>query len=165
MKRFSQLVTVVIAAGVAMSLAGLVLASTTSTRTTTHSAMKKMEAPIAWAAEDLKWTEVPNTNGAMSAELWGHMDKGAYGTLIKFPVGWSEPMHTHTGAIRAVVISGTMVYTPEGESPHKLGSGSYLMIPGNSKHSTACEGDSPCTIFMEQSAKFDLIPVGSAEKK
>jgi hypothetical protein len=57
-----------------------------------------------------------------------------------------------------VVVSGTSVYAPEGQPEKKLGSGSYLLIPGGMKHTNGCAAGSACVIFIEQPGKFDVIP-------
>jgi quercetin dioxygenase-like cupin family protein len=63
------------------------------------------------------------------------------------------------------VISGTFTYTPEGGAEHKLGPGSYFMVPGKTKHASVCEGASGCVLFEEMSGKFDLIPVAEPAAK
>ncbi len=123
-------------------------------------AQKKMKkAPIMWAAEDLKWQERKGGSpGVMVATLWGDMTKGAYGTFVKFPPNLKNPLHTHTSDIKAVVVSGTFFNVGEGGSEKFYGPGSYFFVPGGWKH-TSGSGDQGCTLFMEQSGKFDLKPV------
>lgn len=100
--------------------------------------------------------------GIMFASLWGNMDKGAYGVLVKFPAGTKHPLHTHTSDIKAVVISGTFYYAPEGGTEQRLGPGSYFFVPGGSKHMSGSTDDGPCEIFQESAGKFDMM---SAEEK
>ena len=151
MKRFISLLAVV--------LVGLIFMSA-------HNALaqKKMKKePIAWAAENIKWEEMKSgPPGVMGATLWGDMTKGAYGALIKFPAGMKHPLHTHSSDIKTVVLSGTFTYAPEGGEEKNYGAGSYLLIPGGSKHISGSGADG-CTFFMEQSGKFDMKPV--EEKK
>ena len=115
--------------------------------------MKK--EPVMWAAENMKWEEMKDAPGVMSATLWGDMTKGAYGALIKFPAGSKHPLHTHSSDIKTVVLSGTFTYAPEGGEEKSYGAGSYLLIPSGSKHTTGAGADG-CTFFMEQPGKFDM---------
>ena len=101
--------------------------------------------------------------GVKIAKLWGDMDKGAHGCLVKCDPGSNHPLHYHTNDVKAVVLSGTWWYTPEGGSETKMGPGSYLLIPGGVRHASGSTADGECTIFQEGSAKFDLIPI--SEKK
>ncbi len=113
-------------------------------------------------AADLKFTELDPTGapGVKIADLWGDHTKGAYGSISKFPAGWSTPVHTHTHAMKLVVISGTWIHTPEGKPEVRLGPGSYMMQPGgNYRHASACDKASECVCFVESSGAFDLKPV------
>jgi quercetin dioxygenase-like cupin family protein len=114
------------------------------------------------AADDLKWTEVPDTGGVMSAPLWGDMSKGAYGAMFKFPAGKAMPLHTHSAEYKLIVVSGTFVYGLGDEAQKKYGPGSFVTTAKNAKHSSGCDAGSPCVFYMEQPGKFDMKPV--AEK-
>lgn len=46
----------------------------------------------------------------------------------------------------------------------KIGVGSYLLVPGGWRH-TSGAGSEGCTIFQEQSAKFDMMAVKGRGKK
>ncbi len=130
------------------------------------SAQKKMKKePISWAAEDIKWEEMKGgPPGIMVAKLWGDMAKGAYGALIKFLPNQKNPLHTHSSDIKAIVLSGTYVGGPEGGPEKTYGPGSYLLVPGGWKH-TSGAGDAGCTLFTEQSGKFDMKSVEMPMKK
>ena len=120
--------------------------------------------PVIMPAADLKWSDMTGAPGVKVVDLWGNHEKGAYGGFVKFPAGWSSPLHTHTYEMRIAVISGTFVHTPDGKDPVKLGPGSYLKQPGDGyKHSTACDQASECVIFIESAGKFDLKPVAEAK--
>ncbi|HSP94395.1 MAG TPA: DUF4437 domain-containing protein, partial [Thermoanaerobaculia bacterium] len=85
--------------------------------------------------------------------------KGAYGAFIKFPPGFSAPLHWHTNPAKIVVISGTFIAGPEGKPEVRLGPGSYYYQPGPSyRHTTACDKASECLFFSQSTGKFDLIP-------
>jgi len=137
--------------------AGLVLAQGAAP------APKDTNAPIFKPAGDLKWVDAPNAPGVKFADVWGDHTKTGYGAFVKFPAGFTSPLHTHSHAAKIVVISGTFVQIPEGKSEVRLGPGSYLMQPGKTyKHVTMCDKASECLIFSESTGAFDLIPVEGA---
>src|SRR5215471_2288788 len=117
------------------------------------------KAAVEMSATDLKWSEVPDTGGVQVAPLWGEMMKGAHGMMAKFPPGNAHPLHTHTADFKVVVISGGFTYGPEGGPEKTYGPGSYLMIPGGTKHTSGCAAGAPCIMFQEASGKFDMKPV------
>jgi len=121
--------------------------------------------PVFMPASDLKWTPMdPNVPGIMFAKVSGDYTKGAWSGFIKFPAGFMSPLHTHTSAIKFVVISGTYLQTPEGLAEVRLGPGSYEYQPGGSyKHVTGCDKASDCVIFAQSTGKFDLKPVEAAK--
>ena len=113
-------------------------------------------------AGDLKWTDLDATGapGVKSADVWGDHTKGAFGGFTKFPAGFVAPLHTHTNAMKIVVISGTFIHTPEGKPEVRLGPGSYLMqAGGNYRHTTSCDKASECLFFIQSNGKFDIKPV------
>jgi hypothetical protein len=126
-------------------------------------AARDMNAPVFMPAGDLKWMDDPNAPGVKFADIWGDHTKTGYGAFIKFPAGFTAPLHTHSHAAKIVVISGTFIQIPEGKSEVRLGPGSYLMQPGKTyRHVTACDKASECLIFSESTGAFDLIPAGGA---
>ena len=153
MKRLSSYILLV--------LTGLIFIGVTSA-----SAQKIMkQKPIMWAAEDIKWEDVKGgPPGIMAAKLWGDMTRGAYGDLVKFSPNQQHPLHIHTSDIRVVVITGSFVTGPEGGPEKAYGPGSYLLVPGGWRHTSGAGADG-CTIFQEQSAKFDMKQVKPKGKK
>jgi hypothetical protein len=118
--------------------------------------------PIFKPAADLKWTDLdPNgAPGVKIVDVWGNHARGGYGAFLIFPAGFRSPLHTHTHAIKIVVVSGTYMQTPEGKSEQRLGPGSYAYQPGGSyKHVSACDKASECLLFIESTGPFDLKPV------
>lgn len=119
--------------------------------------------PTIWPAADMKWVDAPNSPpGVQQANLWGDSTKGRFGTLTKFPAGFSAPLHWHSTTLRMVVVSGTVIHGPEGKPEIRLGPGSYLVDPAGYRHTTACDKASECVFFMEGDGKFDII---MADKK
>ena len=98
--------------------------------------------------------------GIKIADVWGDHTKGAYGAFLKFPAAFVAPLHTHTSAIKIVVVSGTYIQTPEGKAEERLGPASYaFLLGGNYKHISACDKASECELFIQSSGKFDLKPI------
>jgi beta-alanine degradation protein BauB len=134
-----------------------------------------LAAGVAWAAkkelttvapEDLKWVDVPESGGVQVANVSGDIMKGAYSAFAKIPGGNVHPLHTHTKDVKTVVVSGTFLVGPEGGPEKSFGPGSYIMIPGGMKHTSACAQGPACVLFQEGPGKFDMKPVKPpAEKK
>ena len=142
-----------------IALAGVFVALALSS--TTYAEAAKAKAPAAgkavlWAAEDLKWVDVPDTP-VKRAVLWGDPAKGAHGALLKFPAGFEAPLHHHTADHHAVVISGTLIMTPEGEAGKRLGPGSSFSFTGKKKHTTKCDAASECVLFVDSAGPWDVL--------
>ncbi len=132
---------------------------------------------VAWAAkkeivlmpsEDLKWVEMPPPPGMKDAPkgdtvqiavVSGDPMKGAYGAFVKLSAGQVHPLHTHSSDVKAVVLSGTFIVTPEGGVEKKIGPGGYFFVPAKTKHSSSCAAGAPCVMFQEGPGKFDVKPV------
>jgi anti-sigma factor ChrR (cupin superfamily) len=117
--------------------------------------------PIPVPSADLKWVDLdPNgAPGVKIAPVWGDPSKGAFGAFLKLPAGFAAPLHTHTNAMKLVIVSGTYIQQPEGAAEFRLGPGSYLMQPGgNYRHTTSCDKTSDCVFFVQSDGAFDLIP-------
>ena len=120
---------------------------------TNASAQKKVKKEaVLWAAEDLKWEALPGgPPGVMSVTLWGDQTKGPYGGLTKFPAGFKAPLHYHTYDTKIVVVKGAYTYNGK-----KYGPGSYVFVPGGSKHESGGVEDSESIFFIEQPGAFDI---------
>lgn len=155
----------VLAFAVAFVLAAVVLAQGSEAKAKI-APKAKAGSPIFMPAGDLKWADLDPTGapGVKIADVWGDHTKSGYGAFLKFPAGFLVPLHTHTYAIKIVVISGTYMQTPEGKPEQRMGSGSYVFQPGGHyKHISACDKASECVLFIESNGKFDLKPVGTAK--
>ena len=112
-------------------------------------------------AAEMKWMDLAGAPGVKVADLWGNHATGAFGALFKLPAGFAAPLHTHTHAMKVVIVSGTYIQVPEGKPEFRLGPGSYFFQPGgNYRHTTTCEKDANCVFFVESTGPFDLKPVG-----
>ena len=113
-----------------------------------------------WPAGDIKWVENPAMKGAWIAPLWGDPSKGAYGALKKVTAGTEFGWHTHTSDQKVVAVSGAFDFQLEGDAePKVLEPGSYVFLPGGTKHKTTCRAGADCVFFEEQPGKSDLVPV------
>ena len=150
----------VLTAVVSLLMAAAVLAQGAGEAKGKKSSMAGGDAPVFMPAGDMKWTDLdPTAPGVKISEVWGDHTKGAYGAFIKFPAGFSAPLHTHTNAAKIVVISGTFIAGPEGKPEVRLGPGSYYFQAGGTyRHTTACDKASECLFFSQSTGKFDLIP-------
>src|SRR5262249_49493083 len=106
----------------------------------------------------------PETPEVKIVDLWGDHTKGAFGALIKFPAGYTAPLHTHSADMKLVVISGTVIHTPQGKAPVNLPAGSYLLQPAGYVHATACSKTSDCLFSTEATGAFDLKPLEPPKK-
>jgi len=121
---------------------------------------KTKKEAVLWSAEDLKWEQLAGgPPGVMGVMLWGDNTKGAYGGMTKFPAGFKAPLHFHTDATKIVVIKGAYVYNGK-----KYGPGSYVYVPGGVKHESGGAADSESVFFIEQSSKFDFVPVAAPKE-
>ncbi len=129
-------------------------------------AVIKAGIPVFAPSSDLKWVDLDpkGAPGIKIADVWGDHTKSGYGAFLKFPAGFLVPLHTHTNAIKIVVVSGTYTQAPEGKAEMRMGPGSYVFQPGGTyKHITGCDKASECLIFIESTGKFDLKPVEAAK--
>lgn len=160
----------VLAFAVSFGLAAAVLAQASGeAKAKSASEAGRSRAAVIMPTGDLKWTDIDpvRSPGVKITDLWGNHTTGAYGAFIKFPAGFSAPLHTHTNDARLAIVSGTFVHGPEGKPEVRLGPGSYLMQPGNYRHTTRCEGPAECVFLTQSTGKFDLLPVdgGTAPPK
>jgi quercetin dioxygenase-like cupin family protein len=91
------------------------------------------------------------------AVVTGDLQKGPQGTFGRFPGDFITPMHTHSHAYEAIVISGRMTNPFDGEeNPPVMGPGSFWSVAAGAEHATACVSEEPCEFFMFASDGFDF---------
>lgn len=121
---------------------------------------EKMGKAMLMSADDMKW-ETPTMKdappGVQMVSLWGDMNKGAYGSMIKFTQAMDHPLHTHSHDVKSVVVSGSFWIAPENGDKKTFGPGSYFMIPGGWKHTSGA--DAGTVVFQEGPGKFDMKPM------
>ena len=124
-------------------------------------AQKKMKKEaVVWPAEDIKWDTLkgrPPGSGVMGALLWGNLEKGPFGVLVKFPPGFKAPLHHHTSDLKLVVIKGAYIYVAESGTEKRCGPGSYLFEPSGDRHTTRGAEDSETIFYTEGNRNFDVI--------
>ena len=105
-------------------------------------------------AESLQWMQ---EGGPPFVIVWSE-DDGAHGRFVRFPPGFSSPIHIHSHDYHGIVVKGVMD-NPMGEEEDAidLPPGSAYFVPGNSIHKTRCISDTPCLFYVHQNAAFDLI--------
>ena len=116
------------------------------------------QAPNHVPVEDLKWFAT-GIGPMQAAVAYGDMAVGPYGVFLKFPGGFTSPVHQHTGEYRAVVIGGTIVNSEVGEKDITMKPGSSWYQQGKVSHVTKCVSKDGCTVYLTQSSKFDFNPV------
>jgi len=117
------------------------------------------------SVDELKWTPMADIPGAQMAAVFGDPAKEAHRVFFKFPAGLKAPVHTHTNGDRGVIISGTLVLTPEGGAAKKLPPGSYWSMAGGTKHTTSVDGDKECIFYIEREGRWDVVMAGEAGAK
>ena len=115
-------------------------------------------------AADMKFTPVEGFPGLTMAVAEGDPAKGPSHFFIKFPAGFSAPLHHHSADHFVTVISGTIVLNVDGKE-NKLGPGSYFAFSGKKQHTTRCEPGSECLLFADVRSPWDVIPEDAAPAK
>lgn len=110
---------------------------------------------IVVAKTDLKWKEL-GIPGVAAAQVSGDMSKGPSRFFLKYPVGLSTPMHSHTADHYATVVSGNVTLIADGKT-HKLGPGSYFSLTGKMAHSAKVEGKEPVVFFIQADGPWDVV--------
>ena len=148
----------VLAFSIALILAAPVLAQRSEEAKVNTAPKAGPGQPVFMPASELKWTDLDpkGAPGVKVADLWGNHAKGSFGAYLKLPAGFVVPLHTHSHAMKVVFLSGTYIQAPEGKAEVRLGPGSYMMQPGNYRHTTSCDKASECLFFVESNGAFDL---------
>jgi beta-alanine degradation protein BauB len=121
--------------------------------------------PIFTPTAELEWFDLDpqNAPGVQLATLWGDPARGGFGAYMRLPAGFDAPLHTHSHAMKVVIVSGTYIQEPHGGAVVRLTPGSFMMQPGGDyRHRTSCGTDSDCVFFVESSGAFDMFVVEDA---
>lgn len=112
-------------------------------------------APKFTAVDELTWEDI---GGVKLAVLYGDLNKGPYGALLKIPAGMTSPIYSRTGTYEAVQVAGTSSHWLRGEDgtkAKKMTPGSYWTIPAKTEHVSTCTAGAECIVFTWQKTKFD----------
>jgi len=114
---------------------------------------------LALAADKLSWEELsPSRPGVQVAVVQGHHASGAWRGFLKFPVGSTSDVHTHSSDLRLVVVSGTFRYGADPKHEQPFGPGSYVFIPANHPHSNSQPDGA--MVYIEQPGRYDRQGAG-----
>ena len=116
------------------------------------------------AAGELKWVDIPGSNGGKLAVVKGDSMKGARSGFLKLPAGANMPLHTHTADHHGVVVSGTVAIGVDAGAAKKLVAGSWFDLKGKAKHTTSSEAGADCVLFGNFKGAFDMVPVEAPKK-
>lgn len=114
------------------------------------------------SAEDLKWREmIPDV--VYFAPAYGDWGKGAHGKYARVQPGATVPMHTHSRAYDAVLLSGRLTNLLDSSSTRvDLGPGDYWHMAGGRAHGHVCTSSEPCLVYTHSDAAWDLSLVEQA---
>jgi mannose-6-phosphate isomerase-like protein (cupin superfamily) len=147
---------VLMALGVAVSLAGFGAALGGQTITAKEKAKPSMKKQLLFVSPD-KADFKEMAPGASRALVWGSDAGGPYGAYTKMNPGFDAGMHTHTHDVWLVVIRGAYIYRDEaGEK--RVGPGDFIRVPGGHKHWSGSDPKEGALFYEESTDKFDMIP-------
>lgn len=72
--------------------------------------------------------------------------------------GTDNPLHTHGGELKNVIISGVWYTGADSVSARDFGPGSVVVMPGDWPHVSGCRSGSDCLFYLEGQGKFDFRP-------
>ncbi len=114
---------------------------------------KKSAKDVVVSADQMHFQEV--MPGISKATLWGDPAKGPYGCITRFVKGTKVGWHKHPHDIKAIVISGTMLYD-NGSGEQRLGPGSFLQERASIRHTTSATADSDLEFLEEGAGPFGI---------
>lgn len=103
----------------------------------------------------LQWREM--LPGVSFAPSHGDWERGAHGKYVRITNEAKIPMHTHSGAYDAVMISGRMVNIyDDGGRRVELSSGDYFHMAAKRPHSHQCLSRKPCFFYTYSDGLWDF---------
>jgi hypothetical protein len=97
--------------------------------------------------------------GPAFVPLWGDVNKGASGFLLRVPAQFPGFPHTHTAGYRTIVLRGVVRNGPEIELAPDLPAGSFFSQAAGEVHTTSCRSAQPCLSLVMFDGPFDVKPV------
>lgn len=114
-------------------------------------------------ASDVAWKEA-GIPGVETAAVDGDMAKGASHFYLKYPAGFTTPVHHHTADHYVTTVKGTLVLTVNGKE-HRLTPGSFFALTGKVPHAATCDGTEDCIMFIDARSRWDVVPEDKAASK
>lgn len=101
----------------------------------------------------------PSHGEVQAAKAYGDFTRGAHGTFLRLPPLFVSPLHIHSADYWGVVLAGVVVNGKPGSQEIPLPVGSYFFQKAGEPHITRCISPNECLVFLNQSSKYDFIPV------
>jgi len=115
------------------------------------------DQPIVTPLAGAKFGTVPNAPACFTIAVEkGDPTKGPSVILAKFAPGCVAPFHWHTPAETVMVVSGSLETEMKGDKPIVAHHGDFVFLPPHHVHRATCQGSTPCLVFLESDAAFDI---------
>jgi hypothetical protein len=111
-------------------------------------------------ADRMEWRRQTPNLPIMISLLWGNREAdGGFGEMVQLPPGFNSGLHAHSGDFHGILIRGIWVHEgPNGEGrEQRLLPGSYVRQAGGGIHVDSCVSEEPCTLFLFQYARADIL--------
>lgn len=111
--------------------------------------------------ESLEWVDCPEfmPESCSLSVLQGNPQEPSADVFFKMQGNTVVPNHWHHSAERMVLISGEMEVNYEGQDPVVITPGIYAYGPPELPHTTSCESDDPCVLFIAFNKPVDAFAV------
>jgi quercetin dioxygenase-like cupin family protein len=111
------------------------------------------------AYEDLQFGPLGEGSPVEAALLWGDPATGPAAVLVRFPAGFSEPLHSHSSTYRAVLVKGEFKSRgSDGSEPETVyGPGSFVLQPGGEVHAEMNVGDDELVALVHFDGPVDFV--------
>jgi quercetin dioxygenase-like cupin family protein len=110
--------------------------------------------PALRRARDMKWADFPAVKGASRAPLTTGAATASEGALYRLPINLPWTRDAMAAGSRVLVLSGAVGVEVGGREFGEFGPGSYLAIPGGTKHVLTATAAGECT--------FAVLPAPAA---
>ena len=110
--------------------------------------------------DDLDWVPF-GEGGPPMAMLWGDMQAGSHGFLLKVPIGYQNVPHLHDSDYRLIVLEGATKHVVDDESMEDakvITEGGYWFQPAGQAHSDANAGDTDALVLVIVDGPFSYHP-------
>jgi hypothetical protein len=103
--------------------------------------------------QDLSFEELDPFDG--SAPVWGDVDTGPYGAMIRLDAGQDTGELAHRNAITLVPVVGQLSIDLDDET-RAIGVGSLLEAEANTPHALACDDAVDCIFYLFSDGPLDI---------